>query len=86
MNTLTLIGAGGILSTVVASIAWMVVSIKRLIIMRQLTERALDNCTKAQIPSVLRASADLASTLTSDRRLGQPSDLVRRRRSRSTRR
>jgi hypothetical protein len=54
----------------IPSVAWMVVAIRRLAVMRRITERALDGSAPAQIPDVLRASADLASTLAAD--LGRP--------------
>ena len=53
----------------VPSVAWMVVGIVRLIVLLRLTRHALDECTESQIPNVLRASAYLASTLTSDQGL-----------------
>jgi hypothetical protein len=85
MNDLLVISA---VSVGVPSIAWTVVSIRRLAVMQRIIEHALNMSTQAQIPNVLHESADLASTLTSDlhqlirmnpprRRLCQPPELLK---------
>ncbi len=75
MNDVLLVAV--IAGTAVRSATSMVIGIVRLITMRRVIKQALDKSGQAQIPSVLRAAADLASTLTADRSRTGPSSSPR---------